>query len=174
MTLYYTKEDYTTLRNVMQHYTTLYKAIRAILYNVNYTRQYNTIRHYAIIYKTIRHYTTAIQRYTKLYNTIYKGYTKLYDTIQRYTTLYTTLYNVVQDYMTLCKTIHIGVRDGGAGGAAAPPKRLQSRKVGQMFNISRAKSGKLKSQKAKKNPVCWANKGSRAIFASQSGNIGLL
>ena len=42
----------------------------------------------------------------------------------------------------------IGVRDGGAGGAAAPPKRLQSRKVGQMFNISRAKSGKLKSQKA--------------------------
>ena len=26
-------------------------------------------------------------------------------------------------------------------------KRLQSRKVGQMFNISRAKSGKLKSQK---------------------------
>ena len=37
-------------------------------------------------------------------------------------------------------TITIGVRDGGAGGAAAPPKRLQSRKVGQMFNISRAKS----------------------------------
>jgi hypothetical protein len=59
----------------------------------------------------------------------------------------------------------------GAGGAAAPTKRLQSRKVGQMFNISRAKSGKLKSQKP---PVCWANKGSRAIFASQSGNIGLL
>jgi hypothetical protein len=27
MTLYYTKEDYTTLHNVMQHYTTLYKAI---------------------------------------------------------------------------------------------------------------------------------------------------
>ena len=70
----------------------------------------------------------------------------------------------------------IGVRDGGAGGAAAPPppKRLQSRKVGQMFNKSRAKSGKLKSQKTKKPPVCWANKGSRAIFASQSGNIGLL
>jgi hypothetical protein len=43
-----------------------------------------------------------------------------------------------------------------------------------MFNISRAKSGKLKTQKAKKPPVCWANKGSRAIFASQSGNIGLL
>jgi hypothetical protein len=37
----------------------------------------------------------------------------------------------------------------GAGGEAAPPKRLQSRKVGQMLNISRAKSGKLKSQKAK-------------------------
>ena len=37
---------------------------------------------------------------------------------------------------------------GGQGGAAAPPKRLQSRKVGQMFNISRAKSGKLKCQKA--------------------------
>jgi hypothetical protein len=33
---------------------------------------------------------------------------------------------------------------------------------------------KPKSQKAKKAPVCWANKGSRAIFASQSGNIGLL
>ena len=27
----------------------------------------------------------------------------------------------------------IGVRDGGAGGAAAPPKRLESRKVGQML-----------------------------------------
>jgi hypothetical protein len=37
----------------------------------------------------------------------------------------------------------IGVRDGGAGGAAAPPpqKRLQSRKVGQMFNISRGRVG---------------------------------
>ena len=23
-------------------------------------------------------------------------------------------------------------------------------------------------------PICWANKASRAIFASQSGNIGLL
>ena len=43
----------------------------------------------------------------------------------------------------------IGVRDGGAGGGSCPPKRLQSRKVGQMLNISRAKSGKLKSQKAK-------------------------
>ena len=43
----------------------------------------------------------------------------------------------------------IGVRDGGAGGgAAAPPNRLQSRKVGQMLGISRAKSVKLKSQKA--------------------------
>ena len=44
----------------------------------------------------------------------------------------------------------IGVRDGGGagGGGSCPPKRLQSRKVGQMFNISRAKSGKLKSQKA--------------------------
>ena len=39
----------------------------------------------------------------------------------------------------------IGVRGRGA---AAPPKRLQSRKVGQMFNISRVKSGKLKSEKA--------------------------
>jgi hypothetical protein len=35
-----------------------------------------------------------------------------------------------------------------------------------MFNISRAKSGKLKNQKAKKPPVCWANKGSRAILAA--------
>jgi hypothetical protein len=33
-----------------------------------------------------------------------------------------------------------------------------------MFGISRAKSGKLKSQRAKKRPVCWANK-------RQSGNI---
>ena len=68
------------------------------------------------------------------------------------------------------RIIPIGVRDGGQGGQLPPQKRLQSRKVGQMFNISRAKSGKLKSQKA----LCWANKGSRAIFASQSGNIGLL
>ena len=55
----------------------------------------------------------------------------------------------------------IGVRAGGQGGSCLP-KRLQSRKVGQMFNISRAKIGKSKSQKA---PVCWSNKGSRAIFA---------
>ena len=41
----------------------------------------------------------------------------------------------------------IGVRDGGQGGQLPPPKRLESRKVGQMFNISRAKSGKLKSEK---------------------------
>jgi hypothetical protein len=47
--------------------------------------------------------------------------------------------------------VRIGVRDGGAGG--------------QMFNISRAKSGKSKSEKAKKPQVCWSNKGSRAIFA---------
>ena len=39
----------------------------------------------------------------------------------------------------------IGVRDQLP---PPPPIRLQSRKVGQMFNISRAKSGKLKSQKA--------------------------
>jgi hypothetical protein len=70
--------------------------------------------------------------------------------------------------------IHRRTGRGGRGGSCPSPKRLQSRKVGQMFNISRAKSGKLKSQKAKKPPVCWANKGSRAIFASQSGNIGLL
>ena len=71
-------------------------------------------------------------------------------------------------------SVRIGVRDGGGGGGGQlPPKRLQSRKVGQMFNISRAKSGKLKIQKAKKPPGR-ANKGSRAIFASQSGNIGLL
>jgi hypothetical protein len=35
-----------------------------------------------------------------------------------------------------------------------------------MFGISRAKSGKLKSQKAKNRPVCWPNK-------RQSGNIRL-
>jgi hypothetical protein len=55
MTLYYTKEDYTTPHNVMQHYTTLYKAI-----------QYYTmliIQDYATLYKTIQHYTT-------LYNNI--------------------------------------------------------------------------------------------------------
>ena len=78
----------------------------------------------------------------------------------------------------------IGVWDGG--GQLPPP---QVYKVGQMFNISRAKSGKLKSQKSSQShgrtrrgggggggspPVCWANKASRAIFASQSGNIGLL
>jgi hypothetical protein len=28
MTLYYAKEDYTTLHNVMQHYTRLYKALK--------------------------------------------------------------------------------------------------------------------------------------------------
>ena len=59
----------------------------------------------------------------------------------------------------------IGVRAGGAGGAAAPPNRLQSRKVGQIFNISRAKSGKIKSPKAEKPAVCCSHKGSRAIFA---------
>ena len=52
----------------------------------------------------------------------------------------------------------------GAGGAAAPPKRLQSRNVGQMCNISRAKSGKLKSQKCKKAPSLLGKQ-------RQSGNI---
>ena len=75
------------------------------------------------------------------------------------------------EYISMKKIIGVRGGGGGQGGAAAPPKRLQSRKVEQMFNISRAKSGKLKIQKAKKPPVCWANKGSRAIFASQSGNI---
>jgi hypothetical protein len=36
----------------------------------------------------------------------------------------------------------------------------------------------IKQKKSTKHgrtgPVCWANKASRAIFASQSGNIGLL
>ena len=42
---------------------------------------------------------------------------------------------------------------GGRGGSCPPPqKRLQSRKVGKMFNKSRAKSGKLKSQKLPKSP----------------------
>jgi hypothetical protein len=41
--------------------------------------------------------------------------------------------------MSVC--LNIGVRDGGEGeGQLPPPKRLQSGKVGQMFNISRAKS----------------------------------
>jgi hypothetical protein len=41
-------------------------------------------------------------------------------------------------------------KNNGTGGCCPPPppQRLQSRKVGQMFNISRAKSGKLKQQKA--------------------------
>ena len=64
-----------------------------------------------------------------------------------------------QAYSTLINdSTSIGVRDGGQGGSCPPPKRLQSRKVGQKFNISRAKSGKLKSKKAKKPPVCWSNK----------------
>jgi hypothetical protein len=56
------------------------------------------------------------------------------------------LLNTYQQTLWEMNDEHIGVRDGGAGGA--PQKRLQSRKVWQMFNISRAKSGKLKSQKA--------------------------
>ena len=45
------------------------------------------------------------------------------------------------------QTAHRRTGRGGRGGSC-PPNRLQSRKVGQMFGISRAKSGKLKSQKA--------------------------
>ena len=59
----------------------------------------------------------------------------------------------------------IGVRAGGAGGAAAPPNRLQSRKVGQISNKSRAKSWKIKSKKAQMPAVCCSNKDSREIFA---------
>jgi hypothetical protein len=55
MTLYYTKEDYTTPNNVMQHYTTLYKAIRYYTMLI--------IQDYTTLYKTI-------QRYTTLYNNI--------------------------------------------------------------------------------------------------------
>ena len=55
MTLYYTKEDYTTPHNVMQHYATLYKAIRYYTMLI--------IQDYATLYKTIQHYTT-------LYNNI--------------------------------------------------------------------------------------------------------
>jgi hypothetical protein len=36
MTLYYTKEDYTTLHNVMQHYTTLYRVYKK---NLNFQIQ---------------------------------------------------------------------------------------------------------------------------------------
>ena len=57
---------------------------------------------------------------------------------------------IVDLYNGLIKNLNIGVRDGGQGGGQLPPppQRLQSRKVGQMLNISRAKR-KLKSQKAK-------------------------
>jgi hypothetical protein len=58
-----------------------------------------------------------------------------------------TLNNSLVYNLYSCK--HRRTGRGGRGGAAAAPKRLQSRKVGQMLNISRAKSGKLKSQKAK-------------------------
>jgi hypothetical protein len=104
---------------------------------------------------------------TAIYVTIYKHSA---DFIQ----IFCITSPIIHSQLTVISLPTIGVQDGGAGGAAAPPKRLESRKVGQMFNISRVKSGKLKSEKAKKSPVCWANKGSRAIFASQSGNIGLL
>ena len=45
---------------------------------------------------------------------------------------------------TLLCSLHRRTGQGGRGGSC-PPKDY---KVGQMFNISRAKSGKLKSQKA--------------------------
>jgi hypothetical protein len=56
MTLYYTKEDYTTLHNVMQHYTTLYKAIRyyTMLIIQDYTTLYKTIQHYTTLYNNPR------------------------------------------------------------------------------------------------------------------------
>jgi hypothetical protein len=53
--------------------------------------------------------------------------------------LYQKMWSHMQSADTLvvgclqCTVVSIGVRDGGAGGAAAPPKRLESRKVGQMF-----------------------------------------
>ena len=37
---------------------------------------------------------------------------------------------------------YIGVRDGGAGGAAAPPKKIRKSKSRANVEISRAKSGK--------------------------------
>ena len=61
--------------------------------------------------------------------------------------------DAVKDYLApkrfgtvayICVIVHMGVPGGGGGGAEGPP------------------------------PVCWANKASRAIFASQSANIGLL
>ena len=50
--------DYTTLHNVMQHYTTLYKAIRyyKMLIIQEYTTLHKTIQHYAIIHKAMQHY----------------------------------------------------------------------------------------------------------------------
>jgi hypothetical protein len=56
VTLYYTIEDYTALHNVMQHYKTLYKAIRyyTMLIIQDYTTLYKTIRHYTRLYNTIQ------------------------------------------------------------------------------------------------------------------------
>ena len=58
----------------MQHYTTLYKAIRyyTMLIIQDYTTLYETIQHYTTQNNNIRLYDTIqhIQRYTKLYNTI--------------------------------------------------------------------------------------------------------
>jgi hypothetical protein len=56
----------------------------------------------------------------------------------------------------ICWT-HRRTGQGGGRGGSCP-------------NISWAKSGKLKSPKAKKPPVCWANKGSRAILAYYKKN----
>jgi hypothetical protein len=54
---------------------------------------------------------------------------------------------------------HRSTGRGGGRGGSCPPKKITKSK-------SRAN--------VQKPPVSWANKGSRAIFASQSGNIGLL
>jgi hypothetical protein len=73
----------------MQHYTTLYKAIR--YYTMLFIQDY--IRHYTTLYNVIQDYIT-----------IYKGYTTLNNTIQRYTKLYNTIYKAIRHYTAL---VHI-------------------------------------------------------------------
>ena len=58
MTLYYTKEDYTTPHNVIQHHTTLYKAIR--YYTMLIIQDYTTLyvmfnKRVGVFYHNIKH-----------------------------------------------------------------------------------------------------------------------
>ena len=63
-----------TLKDTMQHYTTVYNSIQDYIYK--------TIQHY----KAIRH----LRHYSTLYKTI-QQYIRLYDTVRHYTTLYKTI-----------------------------------------------------------------------------------